>query len=85
MSQTVAVNGIGYNIEIKYQTPYSPLSGMPTGQRRTIVRDNVFIKRRSQSSWPSTSSGGVAWTTPLTWCWIRPSWSPTNARWQIAN
>ena len=52
------VDTIGYNIEIKYQTPYSLMSGMPAGQRRTIIRDNVFMKRRSQSSWPSSNLSG---------------------------
>lgn len=43
------VDTIGYNIQIKFQNPYSLASGMPPGPHRTIIRDNVFIKAKSQS------------------------------------
>lgn len=52
------VDTIGYNIEIKYQNPYSLQSGMPPGPHRTIIRNNVFIKEKSQSEWsPNQLSG----------------------------
>ena len=52
------VNTIGYNIEIKYQNPYTLLSGMPSGPHQTIIRNNVFIKEKSQSQWsPDKLSG----------------------------
>jgi hypothetical protein len=53
------VDTIGYNIEIKYQNPYTPPAGMPAGTHRTIIRDNVFLKRRAQSSWPSNKLTGA--------------------------
>jgi hypothetical protein len=37
-------NPIGYCMEIKYQLPRPALSGMPTGPRSTIIRNNVFLK-----------------------------------------
>jgi hypothetical protein len=52
------VDTIGYNIEIKYQNPYTAPAGMPSGARRTIIRDNVFLKRRPQSSWPAAKVAG---------------------------
>jgi hypothetical protein len=51
------VDTIGYNIEIKYQNAYTPPAGMPTGTHRTIIRNNVFLKRRAQSSWPPLPDG----------------------------
>lgn len=35
---------IGYCMEIKFQLPYSLISGMPAGPNRTIIRNNVFEK-----------------------------------------
>src|SRR5512133_955210 len=35
---------IGYNMQIKWQLPRPSISGMPTGQSFTIIRNNVFIK-----------------------------------------
>ncbi len=37
-------NPIGYAMQIKFQNPYSLLSGMPQGPSRTVIRDNVLIK-----------------------------------------
>lgn len=51
------VDTIGYNMQIKYQNPYSYLAGMPVGPNRTIIRDNVFIKRKAQADWPPASDG----------------------------
>jgi hypothetical protein len=53
------VDTIGYNMEIKFQNPYTAPAGMPTGVRRTIIRDNVFLKRRAQSSWPAEKLAGI--------------------------
>lgn len=50
---------IGYNIEIKYQNAYVAPAGMPAGPHRTIIRDNVFLKRRPQSSWPPNKVVGI--------------------------
>lgn len=50
---------IGYNVEIKYQNAYVPPSGMPAGAHRTIIRHNVFLKRRPQSSWPPSKVVGI--------------------------
>jgi hypothetical protein len=46
------VDTIGYNMQVKHQNDYSAPPGMPGGVRRTIIRHNVFLKRRAQSSWP---------------------------------
>jgi len=35
---------VGYGMEIKFQNPYSLISGMPQGPNKTIIRHNVFIK-----------------------------------------
>lgn len=53
------VNTIGYNIEIKFQNPYTLLAGMPPGPHRTIIRNNVFIKEKSQSQWPPDRLAGA--------------------------
>ncbi len=39
-------------MEIKYQLPYTPPASMPSGPHRTIIRNNVFVKEKPQSSWP---------------------------------
>ena len=44
------VDTIGYNMQVKHQNSYNPPAGMPTGDRRTIIRHNVFLKRQPQSS-----------------------------------
>jgi hypothetical protein len=51
------VDTIGYNIEIKYQKPYTLLSGMPAASNKTVIRNNVFIKRIAQSEWAPMSDG----------------------------
>ncbi len=43
-------NSIGYNMEIKYQVPYTSeswVSQIPAGAHRTVIRNNVFIKEKS--------------------------------------
>jgi len=52
------VDTIGYNVEVKFQKPYVAPVGMPTSAR-TIIRDNVFMKRRPQSSWPRNIVSGA--------------------------
>jgi len=44
------VDTIGYNMQIKYQNAYSAIDGVPASGARTIIRDNVFLKRVPQSS-----------------------------------
>lgn len=41
---------IGYNMQIKHQSPRSAVAGMPTSPSRTIIRNNVFSKERNSSS-----------------------------------
>jgi hypothetical protein len=42
---------IGYNIEIKQQNPRpTNISGMPTGENRSIIRNNVFSKGSNSST-----------------------------------
>mgnify|MGYP001816350348 CR=1 FL=1 len=52
------VDTIGYNMQIKHQNPYSQLEGMPEGPNRTVIRDNVFLKRIAQSATPSGKIAG---------------------------
>jgi hypothetical protein len=59
IENNLIIDTIGYNIEIKYQNPYTAPAGMPSGARRTIIRDNVFLKRRAQSSWPADKVSGI--------------------------
>ena len=44
------IETIGYNIEIKHQSPRPNVAGMPTGDSRTIIRHNVFSKSAATSS-----------------------------------
>lgn len=37
-------NTIGYNIQIKNQNPWPAHPGIPSGDQRTIIRHNVFVK-----------------------------------------
>jgi hypothetical protein len=41
---------IGYNTEIKWQLPYALPAGLDANPHRTIVRNNVWIKTKSQGS-----------------------------------
>lgn len=50
---------VGYNMEIKWQLPYSLPPGLSEQPHRTIVRDNVFIKSKSQSYFPSGYGQGA--------------------------
>jgi nitrous oxidase accessory protein NosD len=59
IENNLIVDTIGYNIEIKYQNAYTAPAEMPGGARRTIIRDNVFIKQRAQSSWPAGKVFGI--------------------------
>ena len=65
-------NPIGYDAEIKFQTPRPTVPGMPTGQSVTIIRNNVFIKNDQASpdgnrpnllvgGFPSTGAGSTDW------------------------
>jgi hypothetical protein len=58
------VDTIGYNIEIKFQNPYSLAAGMPAGPQRTVIRNNVFLRRRSQASWPPMDDGSSRLSGP---------------------
>lgn len=41
----LVVDPIGYGLQIKHQNPYDAPAGMPPGPHRTVIRNNVFIKR----------------------------------------
>ena len=49
---------IGYNMQIKHQNPYDLQAGVPQPPGRTIIRDNVFIKRVPQSDVDATKVDG---------------------------
>jgi hypothetical protein len=53
------VDSIGYNAQIKWQLPYAAPAGLPAGPNRTIVRHNVFIKRKAQSAFPAGAADGA--------------------------
>ena len=57
IENNLVVDTIGYNMEIKFQNPYVLVAGMPAGPNKTIVRNNVFIKRIGQSEWPPMPDG----------------------------
>jgi hypothetical protein len=59
IENNLIVDTIGYNVEIKWQSPYNAPAGMPSGSRRTIIRDNVFLKRQPQSSWTPDKLSGI--------------------------
>lgn len=46
IENNLIVDTIGYNVQVKHQTPWSNVpAGMPTGRTTTIIRNNVFVKR----------------------------------------
>jgi hypothetical protein len=47
IEDNVILDCIGYDMEIKYQVARPTGTGLPTGDSRTIVRNNVFAKRSS--------------------------------------
>jgi hypothetical protein len=57
IENNLVVDTIGYNMEIKFQKPYALVAGMPAGPNRTIIRNNVFIKRIAQAEWPPMPDG----------------------------
>ncbi|WP_405242427.1 right-handed parallel beta-helix repeat-containing protein [Lentisalinibacter salinarum] len=52
------VDTIGYNMQIKHQNAFSALAGMPASGGRTIIRDNVFLKRVPQADFPQNKVDG---------------------------
>ena len=59
IENNLIVDSIGYNIEIKFQAPYTTQAGMPADPHRTIIRNNVFMRRKAQSQWPSDKLSGA--------------------------
>ncbi|GAB4466285.1 MAG: hypothetical protein OHK0044_05960 [Burkholderiaceae bacterium] len=48
IENNLIVDTIGYNVQVKHQTPWSNVPpGMPTGRTTTVIRNNVFVKRSS--------------------------------------
>jgi hypothetical protein len=52
------VDSIGYNAQVKWQRPYALPAGLNAGPHKTIIRHNVFIKNKSQASWPVNLNDG---------------------------
>ncbi len=50
---------IGYNIEIKWQAPYSLPAGLDNKPHKTIIRDNVLSKGKSQDQFPAGHADGA--------------------------
>jgi hypothetical protein len=57
IEKNLVVDPIGYCMEIKFQRPYLATPEMPSWPNRTVIRDNVFIKRIGQAAWPKMSDG----------------------------
>jgi hypothetical protein len=55
----LAMDTIGYNMEIKWQLPYTLPAGLDAGPHKTIIRNNVFIKSKPQAAWPPSVSAGA--------------------------
>jgi len=53
----LVIDSIGYNMEIKFQNPYTLAADMPVGPNRTIIRNNVFLKRIAQADWTPNPEG----------------------------
>jgi hypothetical protein len=49
IENNVVKNTIGYNMQIKNQNPWPDHPGIPDGDARTIIRNNVFIKDNTPS------------------------------------
>lgn len=63
----VIENPIGYCMQIKFQTPRTPVTGMPTAPTSTIIRRNVFVKNDDPSpdgDRPNVLVGGFPDTGP---------------------
>lgn len=59
IERNLVVDTIGYNMQIKHQNPYGDMtwtSQLPPGPHKTIIRDNVFLKRKSD--WPDELKTG---------------------------
>jgi len=54
IEDNLIVNTIGYNIEVKWQSPRPTNVGLPTGASKTIIRHNTFSKQSNGST------GGLA-------------------------
>jgi len=55
----LVMDTIGYNMEIKWQLPYTLPAGLDAGPHKTIIRNNVFIKSKPQTAWPPSFSAGA--------------------------
>ena len=58
IENNLIVDTIGYNAQIKHQATYTQPAGLGAGPHRTTIRNNVFIKTRSQPSWPPGAVDG---------------------------
>jgi hypothetical protein len=59
IENNLMVDTIGYNVQIKWQRPYTAPAGLPAGPNRTIIRNNVFIKNKAQSAWRTDQVDGA--------------------------
>jgi hypothetical protein len=50
IENNLVVDSIGYAMQIKHQNPRPTIAGMPTGDSKTIIRNNVFSKANNSGS-----------------------------------
>jgi hypothetical protein len=50
IENNLIVDTLGYNMQVKHQLPRPTGIGLPTGNSRTIIRNNVFSKRNNGST-----------------------------------
>lgn len=58
IENNLIVDTIGYNAQFKFQLPYTQPAGLGAGPYKTVIRNNVFIKNKPQSSWPAALVDG---------------------------
>lgn len=59
VENNLVVDTIGYNIQVKWQLPYTAPVGLSGKPHKTIIRHNVLIKRKGQSDFPASKIVGA--------------------------
>lgn len=59
IEQNYVADTLGYNIQVKWQLPYALPAGLSNVPHKTIIRDNVLLKRKAQSQFPVGTTVGA--------------------------
>jgi hypothetical protein len=59
VENNLVVDTIGYNIQVKWQQPYTAQTGLDSKPHKTIIRNNVLIKRKGQSDFSANKIVGA--------------------------